>query len=128
MDSSFRNVNVNRNLMFKHKPLFDADGKIDPAFLPNNVTKVYKNHGSFHRRDITLGPITLEVTEGGEFVKLIVGEEEFESETSTGMDVVGPKHSPIPGFKYSLTCDENAILEVQETNRKYILTKRKHQL
>lgn len=131
MDAFYKNLAVH-NLQIRGQPLLTNDMKINPKLLPVNVTankpinSSSVNHGAFARRDINAGMLLLEISEDGSYASLTKDNELMHEITSTNLNIVGIKHEIANGVRYILTLTENAILEMETDNRKYILTSRKN--
>lgn len=88
-------------------------------------TPVQIHFGSFTRRDINAGMLVLEVAEDGTYASFSKNNELVHELSGDGLHIVGVKHNISSGVCYTLTQTENAILEINDDNRKYILTSRR---
>jgi hypothetical protein len=81
------------------------------------------NFGSFTRRDVYAGVLLLEVSEDGTYASLSINNKLIHEMTHVDLNEVGVKHTFDAGVCYILTLTENAILELDNNERKYILKK-----
>lgn len=88
-------------------------------------TKPLIHFGSFTRRDINAGMLVLEISEDGTYASFTKNNDLVHELSGEGLHLVGVKHNLSPGVCFTLTQTENAILEINEDNRKYILTSKR---
>lgn len=132
---------LNATHLFVDKVPLIIHGNINPVFLTDvlrqlqqapapeptsrSVAATMVQHGAFSRRDINAGVLLLEVSEDGTYASFCKNNELVHELSSEGLHTVGRKHTLGPGVSYTLTMTENAIVEIDEDNRKYILTSKR---
>lgn len=117
MDLKGRNVFASENVYINRMRLIDeTTGKLNRELIP--ITYL-ENRGVFTRHDIDKGKISLSVTTDN--VVLIYKDNRYDYKNANHM-VVGPKHWVSEDVYYVLTCNENAIVNINKRN--YILRKK----
>ena len=117
MDIKGRNVFASENVYINRMKLIDeTTGKLNVNLIP--VTYL-ENKGVFTRNDIDKGKISLSVTAHD---VVLMYKDHIHSYKNMKHMTVGPKHWMSEDVYYILTCDENAIVNIN--TRKYILRKK----